>query len=148
MSTNGKRKKKGAEQYYSRAARKALASGYGHGGAREGSGRPRKENPDDYVQITCVLRKDTVEKLRAGAGGGHKFFGGFLQWTLDRYPIATHDEYLAMRDSKPVYTVGPRRRKIPVVFAGRVRPRKVRRPRKPSQTELLRQQFLKKFEPV
>jgi hypothetical protein len=106
MSTvNGKRKK---------------ASG--RGGFRRNSGRPKKVNPDNYVQVTCVLRKDTVEQLRAGAGGKQKFFGAFLQFHLDRFPLPTHEEYVAMRDNLPMTkTLGPKRRNIPVVFAGNLK---------------------------
>jgi hypothetical protein len=101
-----------------------------HGGKRTNSGRPKKLNPDDYVQVTCVLRKDTVEKLRAGAGGKQKFFGHFLQFHLDRFPIPTHAEYLAMRDGIPFERMlGPKRKKTPVIFGGNLR--QARRPRVP-----------------
>jgi hypothetical protein len=110
MSINGKSKK---------------ASG--RGGYRRNSGRPKKVNPEDYVQVTCVLRKDTVEKLRAGAGGKQKFFGSFLQFHLDRYPIPSHEEYLAMREGKQLMRLGPKRQKIPVIFGGNLR--QARRPR-------------------
>ena len=68
----------------------------GHGGARPNAGRPPKVNPDDFVQINCVLRKDTVDQLRAGAG--NKLFGHYLQFHLDRFPLPSHQEYLAMKN--------------------------------------------------
>lgn len=65
------------------------------GGHRDGSGRKPKENKDDYAQITVILRRETVEKLRA-AGGGK--FGQFLQFHLDRHPLPTLDEYRYLRE--------------------------------------------------
>lgn len=123
-----------------------------HGGSRANSGRPRKVNPEDFVQVTCVLRRDTVEKLRAGAGGKHKFFGGFLQFHLDRFPIPTHEEYIAMKERKQLEKVvgaGPRRRRIPVIFAGNVsRARKPPVPRRRSEADEMREKFRKAFTPV
>jgi len=129
MSTNGKKKRDsaGARKYYSPAARKALKR---HGGARAGSGRPAKEHPEDYVQVTCVLRKDTVQKLREGAGGKQKFFGAFLQFHLDRFPLPTHEEYESMRDGKTYFKL-IKRRKVPVVFAGNLRAARKAKPVKP-----------------
>lgn len=89
------------------------------GGPRPNSGRPPKQDKDNYVQVTCVLRKDTVAALKAGAGGKEKFFGQFLQFHLDRFPVPTNEEYLAIRDVKPHYIL-IKRRKVPVIFAGKV----------------------------
>jgi hypothetical protein len=82
------------------------------GGRRTGAGRPRKPDKDDYVQITCFLRKDTVAALRAGAGRGvtgtaqRGRFGKFLQAHLDRYPLPSHEEYLARIKGESV-SMGP-----------------------------------------
>lgn len=123
----------------------------GRGGARPNSGRPRKLNPEDFVQVTCVLRRDTVEQLKAGAGGKHKFFGSFLQFHLDRYPIPTHDEYLAMKDGKQSFAVVARR-KTPVIFGGKLGAarRAASRParKKHTEAEVVRRKFLKEFTPV
>lgn len=121
------------------------------GGARIGSGRPRKVNPEDFVQITCVLRKDTVERLREGAGGKQKFFGHFLQFHLDRFPIPTHEEYLAMREGKQLMKL-IKRRHVPVVFGGNVE--KARRAARASGKQSFRQKdpairkFLREFQAV
>jgi hypothetical protein len=61
------------------------------GGARLGSGRPRK--PENML-VTVSLRRDTVAALKAGAGGEH--FGAFLQDHLDRYRPPTREEYLRL----------------------------------------------------
>lgn len=108
------------------------------GGARPGSGRPTKEDKSNWGQITCVLRKDTIEKLRAGAapkeGVPGKHFGDFLQFHLDRYPLPTREEYLAIRENKPLYVeVQPfraKRRKVPLIISAgaRVRASRIRRP--------------------
>lgn len=124
----------------------------GRGGARPNSGRPRKVNAEDYVQVTCVLRKDTVEALKAGAGGKHKFFGAFLQFHLDRFPIPSHEEYLAMREGKQSFAVVGRR-KTPVIFGGKIGKarRAASRPnsrRKHTEAEIVRSKFLKEFTPV
>jgi hypothetical protein len=82
------------------------------GGRRTGAGRPRKPDKDDYVQVTCFLRKDTVAALRAGVGGGvtgtaqRGRFGKFLQTHLDRYPLPSHEEYLARIKGESV-SMGP-----------------------------------------
>jgi hypothetical protein len=128
MSTNGKKKRAapGARKFYSPAARRALKR---HGGARPGSGRPAKPDPENWIQVTCVLRKDTVQKLREGAGGKQKFFGSFLQFHLDRFPLPTHEEYEAMRQNQPHFRL-IKRRKIPVVFAGDLKAAREAKPTK------------------
>jgi hypothetical protein len=71
------------------------------GGARPGCGRKPKENKNDYVMVTCQLRKDTVEELRARSAQ----WGAVLQQHLDRFPLppievdgAQGDEVEATRD--------------------------------------------------
>src|ERR1700759_1588689 len=54
---------------------------------RRPGGRPPKPDKDQWGQITCVLRHDTIERLREGADSKH--FGDFLQAHLDRYPPPT-----------------------------------------------------------
>lgn len=109
-------------------------------------------NPEDFVQVTCVLRRDTVDKLKEGAGGKHKFFGSFLQFHLDRFPIPTHEEYLAMRDGKQSFAVVARRR-TPVIYGGKIgrARRAASRPgsrRRHTEAETLRRKFLKEFKPI
>jgi hypothetical protein len=71
------------------------------GGARPNSGRPRKD-PLVWGQITCVLRRDTIEKLKAGCGGASKHFGQFLQDHLDEYPLPSRDLYLHKQEIKAI----------------------------------------------
>ena len=108
------------------------------GGRRSNAGRPRKADRDNYVAITCVLRKDTVQQLRAGAGGPHRYFGRFLQWHLDRHPIPDHAEYKALQEHQPVYRL-VKHKKVPVII-GRVRKAAVRPKLSP-----VREAFLKTF---
>ena len=79
-------------------ARKRLKHPAPCGGARSGSGRPRKLDKDKWGQITCVLRHDTIARLKAGAES--RFFGDFLQHHLDRYPLPTRAQYLAIRKDR------------------------------------------------
>jgi hypothetical protein len=70
------------------------------GGARSNAGRPQKLGKDKYSQITCVLRTDTIAQLKAGADS--RFFGEFLQKHLDRYPLPSRAQYLAIeKDNLP-----------------------------------------------
>jgi hypothetical protein len=61
-----------------------------HGGPRPGSGRPLKPDRDKFGQVTCVLRHDTIDRLREAATPPdaplNKYFGEYLQWHLDQYP--------------------------------------------------------------
>jgi hypothetical protein len=57
---------------------------------RHPGGRPAKPNKELFVQVTCVLRRDTLKRLKTAAG---RHFGGFLQAHLDRYPLPTKKEY-------------------------------------------------------
>ena len=77
-------------------------------------GRPPKADKDKYGQITCVLRLDTIEMLRAGANSKH--FGDFLQAHLDKHPLPTRGQYLAMTQGQPLYAVWKRRR-VPVIMS-------------------------------
>jgi hypothetical protein len=74
-------------------------------------GRPEKLDKQLYGQITCVLRKETIQQLKAGAKS--RFIGEYLQSHLDRYPLPTHEQYV----SSNVWSVGKYRgRKIPELF--------------------------------
>lgn len=68
------------------------------GGHRPRAGRPFKVDKDQWGQVTCVLRHDTIEMLRAGAASNR--FGEFLQEHLDRYPPPTREEYLALQQGR------------------------------------------------
>lgn len=82
---------------------------------RHPGGRPPKLNKDEFGQITCVLRHDTIERLKAGADSKH--FGEYLQHHLDRYPPPTREQYLALTQGTNYYTVVKRGKKIPVLMA-------------------------------
>lgn len=69
----------------------------GRGGARKGSGR-KKLQRENWAYITCILRKDTIAKLKAGGGG--LYYGEFLQWVLDRYPIPSREYYEAIKNGE------------------------------------------------
>lgn len=62
------------------------------GGARPNSGR-RPRDPKVWGQITCILRRETIEQLRQGCGGAQKHFGPFLQDHLDRHPLPSREMY-------------------------------------------------------
>jgi hypothetical protein len=70
----------------------------GWGGYRPRAGRPFKVDKDQWGQVTCVLRHDTIDMLRAGAASNR--FGEFLQEHLDRYPPPTRQEYLALQQGR------------------------------------------------
>jgi hypothetical protein len=112
------------------------------GGPRPNSGRPRKTDSDDFIQVTCVLRRETVDRLKEGADS--KFFGNFLQTHLDRFPVPSHEEYLAIREGMPLFKL-IKRRKIPVLIAGQLT-RGIKRPK--SAAEITREKFRKEFIPV
>jgi hypothetical protein len=69
---------------------------------KNAGGRPVKPDKDEWGQITCVLKHETIEKLRAGAGGER--FGWFLQEHLDNYPPPSKRVYL-------------KRKRMPVIMA-------------------------------
>jgi hypothetical protein len=71
------------------------------GGARPNSGRPRKD-PNIWGQVTCVLRRDTIQKLKDGCGGASKHFGQFLQDHLDEFPLPSRDLYLHKQEIKAI----------------------------------------------
>jgi hypothetical protein len=75
-----------------------------HGGPRPNSGRKPKPDKANWAQVTCFLRRDTIERLRASATppdapldpntGKVKLrerFGKYLQWHLDRYPPISYE---------------------------------------------------------
>lgn len=71
--------------------------------ARPKAGRKPKPNKEDWGQITCVLRLETIRALREGAGSNR--FGEFLQAHLDRYPLPTKEEYsVASKHPKVIVT--------------------------------------------
>jgi len=76
-----------------------------HKRARPGAGRKPKLHKEDWGQITCVLRLDTIRALKEGAASNR--FGEFLQAHLDRYPLPTRLEYLVAREHPRVFTTYP-----------------------------------------
>jgi hypothetical protein len=93
-----------------------------HGGKRTGAGRKGKTATDrqEWGQITCTLRNETIQKLKEGAakrpGEESRFFGKFLQYHLDRHPLPTWDEYQAIRQQRPlIRKIG--RRRVPVIIS-------------------------------
>ncbi|HET9363945.1 MAG TPA: hypothetical protein VFP71_03060 [Candidatus Angelobacter sp.] len=85
-----------------------------HGGLRRGSGRPAKSDKSQWGQITCVLKKETIEALKAGAKSKH--FGEFLQFHLDRYPPPSREIYLALLNREPII-MKVRGRRTPVLMS-------------------------------
>lgn len=79
--------------------KKTFRISYTHGGARRGAGRRTDPSTKDKVQLSCFLRKDTIEALREAAGS--KFVGEVLQWHLDHYGVPTRLLYLSYTTSKP-----------------------------------------------
>lgn len=67
-------------------------------------GRPFKEDKDEWTQVTCMLRIETLERLRAGAGSLR--FGNFLQDHLDRHPPPTREQYLQLSTPYAKINVG------------------------------------------
>jgi hypothetical protein len=63
------------------------------GGPRPNSGRPPKVDKELYAQLSCALRRDTIERLRLGANS--RYVGEFLQEHLDRYPPPHRLQYLS-----------------------------------------------------
>jgi hypothetical protein len=78
------------------------------GGARPNSGRPPKADKDQWVEANVRLRRDTVERLREGAGS--KLFGKFLQEHLDRHPVPSHEEYLRLQTRRVRVPLSPEER--------------------------------------
>jgi hypothetical protein len=68
---------------------------FGHGGARRGAGRPAKPDKDQWGRVSCILRHETIQALRAGAMS--KNVGTFLQEHLDKHPLPTNTEYLSQK---------------------------------------------------
>src|SRR5258707_9910731 len=80
----------------------------GRGGTRPGSGRPPKADKDLWVEANVRLRRDTVERLREGAGS--KLFGKFLQEHLDRNPPPSREEYLRLQTQRVRVPLSPEER--------------------------------------
>lgn len=59
-------------------------------------GRPVKADKHLFAQVTCVLRRETINQLRA-LSKSKRFFGETLQDHLDRYPLPTRQEYHDMQ---------------------------------------------------
>ena len=81
---------------------------------RHAGGRPQKIDKGKFSQITCVLRRDTIERLREGAGSKH--FGEYLQNHLDRYPPPDRAQYLWLTERREHF-VTIKRHKVPVIYA-------------------------------
>lgn len=99
------------------------------GGPRPGSGRPFKLDKAKWGQITCILKKETIAQLKAGADSKH--FGDFLQFHLDRHPLPTREQYEALIKNEPLM-IEIRRRKTPVIISagsGGTQSRRVRQSR-------------------
>ena len=58
---------------------------------RPKAGRPPKPDKDQWGQVTCVLRHETIARLREGSGS--RFFGEFLEEHLTRYPPPDRLQY-------------------------------------------------------
>jgi hypothetical protein len=110
-----------------------------HGGARRNSGRPPKQDKAGWGQVTCVLRNDTIARMRAGAGS--RFFGAYLQDHLDRYPPPDYDTYHALLSNKPLEVKIKRRKVAMIVAAGAAN--RVKRPPKPLSPKLA--SFLERY---
>lgn len=76
------------------------------GGARPNSGRPKRDS-QTWGQITCILKRETIEQLRAGCGGAQKHFGPFLQDHLDRYPLPDRETYEHRKKMKELRSKPP-----------------------------------------
>jgi hypothetical protein len=91
-----------ATKYYSREVKAALKKG-AHGGPRPNSGRPLKPDKADWRQVSCFLRRDTIERLQRSAtppeeqetGKLRQRFGGYLQWHLNQYPPVSWETWQA-----------------------------------------------------
>lgn len=66
------------------------------GGSRPGAGRKAKPDSEKWGYVTCSLRKETIAKARAGAAS--IYIGEFLQKHIDRYPLPTREEFLALEN--------------------------------------------------
>jgi hypothetical protein len=72
----------------------------GSGGARSNAGRPVKKDKTLWGKVTCVLRLDTIAKLKAGVGrkSANPQFGEYLQYCLDRHPLPSHEQFVAYKE--------------------------------------------------
>jgi hypothetical protein len=109
-----------------KSKKKPPASGGGRGGARPNSGRRPKIDKELWGKITCILKKETIQRLHTEGG---EYFGEYLQHHLERYPLPSRAEYRALVSRQPlVEQIG--RRKVPVIIsAGGINTPKVRKPR-------------------
>jgi hypothetical protein len=75
----------------------------GSGGARSNAGRPVKKDKTLWGKVTCVLRLDTIAKLKAGVGrkSANPQFGEYLQYCLDRHPFPSHEQFVAWKRGEP-----------------------------------------------
>lgn len=87
--------------------RKAKAKGK-RGGLRPNAGRPPKADKDQWVYANVKLRRDTIVRLREGAGS--PLFGKFLQEHLDRHPVPTREEYLRLATRRMRVPLSPEER--------------------------------------
>jgi hypothetical protein len=109
-----------------KSKKKLPVSGSGRGGARPNSGRRPKINKELWGKITCILKKETIQRLHTEGG---EYFGEYLQHHLERYPLPSRAEYRALLSRQPlIEQIG--RRKVPVIIsAGGINAPKVRKPR-------------------
>jgi hypothetical protein len=70
--------------------------GASHGGARARAGRPPRLDRENWGRVTCILRKDTIDRLRQASDNG-RFFGEILQFHLDQFPLPTRAQYLSIK---------------------------------------------------
>lgn len=108
-------------------AEKAALGGR-RGGWRPGSGRPAKTDKEKWGQITCVLKRATIEQLRAGAASKH--FGEFLQFHLDNHPLPSREVYLALVERRPIFREFKKRKVAVLVSTGSSKPVRIRRIRR------------------
>jgi hypothetical protein len=117
-----------------------------HGGYRPGAGRKGPPDPENWGPVTCMLRKQTIQALRDGAGT--KAFGSFLQWHLDRHPLPPNDVYQRLINNEPIIE-RVRGRKTQVLYAGSTtqatRRRKIEPRAKQSISELLKARLEAKY---
>lgn len=87
------------------------------GGARSNSGRPAKVDKALWGKVTCVLRLDTIAKLKAGVGSkaANPQFGEYLQFALDQHRLPTREQYLAYKEGLPFVYLGSRHQRVQVI---------------------------------
>jgi hypothetical protein len=94
-----------------KSKKKLPVSGSGRGGARPNSGRRPKIDKELWGKITCILKKETIQRLHTEGG---EYFGEYLQYHLERYPLPSRAEYQMLM-------IGRRslrgRRKMPIIIS-------------------------------